>query len=257
MTPSILGALEFPPISHLLEWPEFLFEDTLFGINKAVLLTLIGAMMVLGFFMAAGRRRELVPTGMQNAGEMAIEFIEQDIVVNVMGPEARHWTPFMASIFFFILFLNIFGIIPLVQFPVPSRMAIPMFLALQTWVLMLVVGFKHQGFKFLPNTLFPPGVPGALKPLLAFIELLSVFILRPFTLMVRLFANLMAGHMLLTTFYVLSAALWVKSVGLVVLPLPVAMAIFVTAFEILVAVLQAYIFTILTAVYVSESMHGH
>lgn len=253
----MIGALEFPPISHLLVWPDFLLDGTVLGVNKTVALTLVSAMLVVGFFVAAGRRQALVPTGVQNVGEMAVEFIERDIVVNVMGPEARHWTPFLSSMFFFILFLNIFEIIPIIQFPATSRMAIPMFLALQTWILMIAVGFKHQGFKFIPNTLFPPGVPGALKPLLAFIELLSVFILRPFTLMVRLFANLMAGHMLLTTFYVLSSALWVKSILLVALPLPIFMAIFVTAFEILVAVLQAYIFTILTAVYVGESMHGH
>lgn len=253
----MIGALEFPPISHLLVWPDFLLEDTILGVNKTVLLTLVAALMVIGFFAAAGRRQALVPTGVQNAGEMAVEFIEREVVVSVMGPEARNWTPFLTSMFFFILFLNIFEIVPIIQFPATSRMAVPMFLALQTWVLMIVVGFRHQGFRFIPNTLFPPGVPGALKPLLAFIEVLSVFILRPFTLMVRLFANMMAGHMLLTTFYVLASALWVKSIGLVVLPLPVFMAIFVTAFEILVAVLQAYIFTILTAVYVSESMHGH
>lgn len=253
----MIAALEFPPISHLLVWPDFLFEGTVFGINKTVALTLVAALMVIAIFVTAGRRQALVPTGVQNVGEMAIEFIEREVVVSVMGPEARSWTPFLTSMFFFILFLNIFEIIPIIQFPVTSRMAVPMYLALQTWVLMIVVGFKYQGFKFLPNTLFPPGVPGALKPLLAFIELLSVFVLRPFTLMVRLFANLMAGHMLLTTFYVLASALWVKSIGLVALPLPVFMAIFVTAFEILVAVLQAYIFTILTAVYVGESMHGH
>lgn len=253
----VTGALDFPPVSHLLEWPDFLLKGSLLGINKVVLLTIMGAVLVVAFFWAAGRRQAVVPTGAQNLGEMAIEFVERDIVVNVMGPEAKHWTPFIASIFFFILALNLLGLVPVLQMPVNARMALPMYLALQTWLLMILVGFKHQGFKFIPNTLFPPGVPKALMPLLAFIELLSVFILRPFTLMVRLFANLMAGHMLLTTFYVLSSALFVKSVLVVALPLPVFMAIFVTAFELLVALLQAYIFSILTAVYISESMHGH
>ncbi|HLG00272.1 MAG TPA: F0F1 ATP synthase subunit A [Acidimicrobiia bacterium] len=253
----ITGALDFPPVSHLLEWPDFLLKGSLLGINKVVLLTIMGAVLVVVFFWAAGRRQAVVPSGAQNLGEMAIEFVERDIVVNVMGPEAKHWTPFIASIFFFILALNLLGLVPVLQMPVNARMALPMYLALQTWLLMILVGFKHQGFKFIPNTLFPPGVPKALMPLLAFIELLSVFILRPFTLMVRLFANLMAGHMLLTTFYVLSSALFVKSVLVVALPLPVFMAIFVTAFELLVALLQAYIFSILTAVYISESMHGH
>jgi len=253
----LTGALDFPPVSHLLEWPDFLLKGSLLGINKVVLLTIMGAVLVVVFFWAAGRRQAVVPSGAQNLGEMAIEFVERDIVVNVMGPEAKHWTPFIASIFFFILALNLLGLVPVLQMPVNARMALPMYLALQTWLLMILVGFKHQGFKFIPNTLFPPGVPKALMPLLAFIELLSVFILRPFTLMVRLFANLMAGHMLLTTFYVLSSALFVKSVLVVALPLPVFMAIFVTAFELLVALLQAYIFSILTAVYISESMHGH
>lgn len=253
----VTAALDFPPVSHLLEWPDFLLKGSALGVNKVVLLTILGAVLTVGFFWAAGRRQAAVPTGAQNLGEMAIEFVERDIVINVMGPEARNWTPFIASIFFFILFLNLLGLVPVLQMPVNARMALPMYLALQTWLLMIIVGFKHQGFKFIPNTLFPPGVPKALMPLLAFIELLSVFILRPFTLMVRLFANLMAGHMLLTTFYVLSSALFVKSVLIVALPLPVFMALFVTAFEVLVAVLQAYIFAILTAVYIGESMHGH
>ena len=249
-------ALEFPPISHLLVWPDILFKGTLFGVNKTVLLMWATVALVLWFFLSAGRRKALVPTGVQNVGEMSVEFIEKEIVLSVMGPEARAWTPFLTSMFFFVLFLNIFEIIPLIQFPVPSRMAVPLFLALQTWALMIIMGFKHQGLGYLKHSLFPPGVPGALKPLLALIELLSIFLLRPFTLAVRLFANMMAGHMLLTTFYVLASALWVKSALAIVLPLPVAMAIGITAFEILVSVLQAYIFTILTAVYIGESMSG-
>lgn len=255
-------ALEFPPISHLLVWRDLLLRGTVLGVNKPVLLMLVAAALTVWIFLAGGRRRALVPTGMQNVAEMGVEFIEREIVLSTMGPEGRPWIPFLTSMFFFIFFLNIFEIIPFIQFPVTSRMAIPLYMAVQTWLLMIIVGFKSQGFAYLKHTLFPPGLPGGiggifLKGLLALIELVSVFILRPFTLAIRLFANLLAGHMLLTTFYLLASSLWVKSVLAVALPLPVFMAIFITAFEVLVSVLQAYIFTILTAVYVGESMHGH
>jgi F-type H+-transporting ATPase subunit a len=249
--------VDFPPISHLLVWPDILFKDTPLGVNKTVLLMWLAVALTAVIFIVGGRRRSLVPTTfLQNSAEMGVEFVEREIVLSTMGPGGLGWVPLLTAMFFFIFFLNIFEIIPGIQFPVTSRMAIPMYLALQTWALMIYVGFRHHGFKYLKYSLFPPGVPVALKPLLALIELLSIFILRPFTLMIRLFANLLAGHLLLVTFFLMTAAMWVKGFQILMLPLPLAFAIFITVFEILVSVLQAYIFTILTAVYIGESLHG-
>ena len=253
----MLAALEFPPIDHLLEWKDILFKGTPFGINKTGLLCLASALICIVLFLTAARRKALVPAGVQNVVEAGVDFIETGIVLNVIGEEGLGYAPFLTAIFFFLLFLNLFEIVPFIQFPPASRMAIPLYLALQTWVLFLVIGvMKHGPFRYLKKTLFPPGVPKAMYVLLAPILFVSDFLLRPFTLAVRLFANMMAGHMLLTTFYVLTTTLLAaKAVYLKpITVLPFAMAIGVTAFELLVAVLQAYIFTILTAVYIGESM---
>jgi F-type H+-transporting ATPase subunit a len=140
--------------------------------------------------------------------------------------------------------------------PANARMALPLFLALLVWVLFNVVGVAKQGlFGYLKSSLFPPGVPWPLYILVTPIEFVSTFLVRPFSLAVRLFANLLAGHILLVTFAVLSAALWTKNISALFLPLPFAMLLFLTLFEVLVAFLQAYIFTILTAVYIGGAMH--
>lgn len=249
-------ALEFPPVQHLFDWEEIALKGTPFAINKTVLLLWTVVVIVSALFLVAARRPGLVPTGVRNVVEAGIEFVERGIAREVMGPEGAAWVPFLTTMFFFILFLNLFGIIPLVQFPATSRMAIPGYLAIQTWVIFIVVGIKAQGpLGYLKNSLVPPGVPWPLYFLVVPIEFLSTFLVRPFSLAVRLFANMMAGHLLLTAFYVISAALWSKTALAIILPLPVATAIALTGFELLVVVLQAYIFTILTAVYIGQSIH--
>jgi F-type H+-transporting ATPase subunit a len=249
-------ALQFPPISHILEWKGLLLKGTPLEVNKTVLLMLLATLLVSTLFLWAGRRGSVVPSGMQNAVEAGVDFVRNGIILEVIGPEGLAWTPFLVAMFFWIFLLNIYEIIPGIQFPVTSRMAVPLFMALLVWVLFNLVGVKNQGlFGYIRSSLFPPGVPKALYLLVTPIEFVSTFLVRPFSLAVRLFANLLAGHILLTAFYVLSAALWVKAPLAVVLPLPFAMAVFLTGFEILVSVLQAYIFTILTAVYIGGAMH--
>ncbi len=141
--------------------------------------------------------------------------------------------------------------------PATARIAIPLFLSLLVWVVFIFVGFKHQGPAYLKNSLFPPGVPGPLYILVAPIEFISTFLVRPFSLTVRLFANMLAGHILLVTFSLLTEELvqgdsWIlKPVGI----LPFFMLLFITAFEVLVGFLQAYIFTILAAVYIGGAAH--
>ncbi|MGH9188833.1 MAG: F0F1 ATP synthase subunit A [Acidimicrobiales bacterium] len=251
-----LLALEFPPIEHLVEWPALFLKDTPFAVNKVVLLMWAAAAIVAGLFWAAGRKQSLVPTGVQSVVESGIEFVRNDIILQTMGRDGLAWTPFLVTMFFFTFVTNIFEVIPFIQFPVNARMALPAFMAIMVWVIFNVVGIKSQGFGgYFKSVLLPPGVPKGLLPLVALIEFISTFFVRPFSLAVRLFANMLAGHLLLVTFAVLSAALFTKSVLAVILPLPFAMLILLTGFEILVAVLQAFIFTILTAVYIGGAMH--
>jgi F-type H+-transporting ATPase subunit a len=254
-----LAALHFPPIGELVEWKAILFKDTPFEVNKVVLLMWLGVALVFLLFWLGGRRvksGQLVPAGAQNIAESGIEFVRNDIILQTIGPEGLGWTPFLVTMFFFVFIANIFEVIPLIQFPVTARMALPAFLGIMVWVIYNLVGIKAQGFGgYMKSVLFPPGVPKALLILVTPIEFISTIIVRPFTLAVRLFANMLAGHLLLVTFAVLSAALFTKSVLAVILPLPFAMLTLFTAFEILVAVLQAFIFTILTAVYIGGAMH--
>ncbi len=209
----------------------------------------------------------IAPTGVRNLAESGVEFIEDQIVVQTMGPEGLGWTPFLLTIFIFVYLCNLPGIIPIVYMPATARMALPLFLAVIVWVVYNVVGFKHNGAKYITGMVLPHNVPIALRPLVGVIEFLSNIILRPFALAVRLFANMLAGHMLLVTFALLSNALLFAETKQILLKpmtiLPFFMLLFITAFEVLVGLLQAYIFTILTAVYIglaatpNTDLHHH
>jgi F-type H+-transporting ATPase subunit a len=252
----VLTALEFPPIDELVKWRGLLLKGTPFEVNKVVLLIWLAAFLSFALFWAAGRRQRLVPSGVQNIVEAGVEFVRNDIILQTIGPEGMGWLPFLVTLFFFILIGNTFEVIPVLQFPTNARMALPAFMAILVWFIFNFVGIKSQGFGgYFKSVLFPPGVPKFLLPLVALIEFISTIFVRPFSLAVRLFANMLAGHLLLVTFAVLSAALFTKSVLVVIMPLPFAMLVLLTGFEILVGVLQAFIFTILTAVYIGGAMH--
>jgi F-type H+-transporting ATPase subunit a len=223
--------------------------------NRASGLMVLAALIVVALFMLAFRRPKLVPTGLQNALEAVVEFVRNGIVMEVMGPSGLPWVPFLTSMFMFIFVANVFEILPLVNFPATSRIAIPMFLAGLVWILFNVVGVKEQGLGYFKNTLFPPGVPVALYILVTPIEFVSTFLVRPFSLAVRLLGNMFAGHLILTIFALGTVYLLLKPATMVFAPFAFGLSVFLTAFELLVAVLQAYIFTILTAVYIGTSMH--
>ena len=140
--------------------------------------------------------------------------------------------------------------------PVNARMAVPLFLTALVWVLYMVLGIVKQGpLGYFKNMCFPPGVPKALYILVTPIEFISTIIVRPFSLTVRLFANMLAGHLLLVSFATICAALWALSATIVILPFSFALLVGLTGFEILVGFLQAFIFTILAAVYIGSSLH--
>ncbi len=246
-------ALEFPPINEILRW-----RDLFPTFNKVALIAVAASLISIAIFLLASRQDGLkAPKGVRNLAETIVEFIEQQIVMPTMGRSGMGWTPFLLSLFAFIYLCNLPGIIPILYMPATARIAIPMFLSLLVWVIFIGVGFKHQGPAYIKNSLFPPGVPGPLYVLVAPIEFISTFLVRPFSLTVRLFANLLAGHILLVTFSLLTEELvqgdsWIlKPVGI----LPFFMLMFITAFEVLVGFLQAYIFTILAAVYIGGAAH--
>ncbi|MGK2930446.1 MAG: F0F1 ATP synthase subunit A [Acidimicrobiales bacterium] len=253
---SPIFGIAFPPLTHIVQWPAFLFEDTAFAINKVVLVYFFAVLLTVGLFVL-GNKGALVPSGMQNLAESSVNFVEEGIVLQTMGPDGLKYTPFLMSIFFFVLFTNIFEVIPIIQMPASARIALPMLLALTVWFVFIIVGIIKQGpLGYFKNALFPPGVPPALYILVAPIEFVSTFLVRPFSLMVRLFANLLAGHILLVTFAILTASLVVTEWYAVFLPLPLIALIFFVGFEVLVSVLQAYVFALLTGVYIGSSLHA-
>jgi F-type H+-transporting ATPase subunit a len=252
----VLGGFTFPPVDELFRWKDLVFEDTPFAINKTVLLVLISSAVIVVLMISGSRKMKLQPSGLQNVVEVTYEFVDNGITRDVVGHDAGRYTPFLGTLFLFILFLNLWEIIPGIQFPPTSRMGVPGYLALQTYVIYLFVGFKHQGLKYLTGHLFPPGVPKAFYIIVTPIEFIQLFLVRPFSLAVRLLANMMAGHILLTALALLTAYA-VENVGLlkIVSIGPFLLNIGVTAFELLVGFLQAYIFTLLTAVYIGDSLH--
>jgi F-type H+-transporting ATPase subunit a len=248
-------ALEFPPTSHLIEWPAIVGSGW-YAVNKVVILLGLSVIIAGIFFVIASRPQALVPTGAQNFAEAIVDFIRNDIIMQTMGPEGLWWAPFLFTLFIFVFMCNIWEIIPIAQMPVTSRIAIPVFLALMVWFLYIVVGIKHQGpWGYWKNSIFPPGVPWPMYILVTPIELVTVLVVRPLSLSVRLFANMLAGHLLLVSFAVLTSALFVAQAAYIAAALPFALLVALTGFELLVAVLQAFIFTILTAVYLGSSLH--
>jgi F-type H+-transporting ATPase subunit a len=252
----VIVGLEFPPLGHIVDWPEFAGGD--YGINKVILVYFFAVVLTMLIFIL-GNKKQLVPTGAQNLAEMSVEFVEDQIVLPTIGTRGLKYTPFLISLFFFIFFCNIFEIFPVIQMPATARIALPMFLALLAYVVYHGSGFKEHGpIGYIKHALVPPGVPLPLLFLVVPIEFISKFLVQPFSHTVRLFANLLAGHILLVTFAVLSSALVTAKWYAIFLPLPVIAVIFFTAFELLVSFLQAYVFALLTGVYIGAAIsHEH
>jgi F-type H+-transporting ATPase subunit a len=248
--------LDFPPINEVIRW-----RDAFGNLNKiGMIAVLASGIAILIFLLASRYNPNEAPKGARNLAEMLVDFIEENIVMQTIGKDGLGWTPFLLSLFIFIYLCNLPGIIPIMQMPATGRMAIPLFLSVIVWVVYNAVGIKHQGFiGYFKGIMFPPGVPKPIYLLLTPIELVSTIIVRPFSLAIRLFANMLAGHMLLVTFALLSAAMFeAQTKKFLLVPmgiLPMGMLIFLTVFEVLVGFLQAYIFTILTAVYIGGARH--
>ena len=225
-------------------------------VNRVVLMYFLAALIVITVFALAASRSRFVPKGLQNLVETIVEFVRNDIALAIIGPDGRAWTPFLATLFCFILVSNLFGVIPFLQFPIMSRSGLPIFMAILVWIIFNVVGIRAQGLRgYFKNMLFPPGVPWLVYILLTPVEFISTIIVRPFTLALRLTANMIAGHLILTIFFLGTAYLVAQPLTIVWGGLSLGLSVFLVALELLVATLQAYIFTILTAVYIGGALH--
>lgn len=238
--------------------PAILGDGTWFEFNRISLVRIVAAVVLLTIFWLVARRASVVPTRGQAMLEILLDFVRVQIVEQVMSKEnAKRFLPFLTTLFFAILFFNITGVIPLLNMAGTALIGLPLVMALWVYVMYLGVGIKQHGLGgYLKMNLFPAGVPWFVYPLLTPIEILQVFVLRPATLALRLAANMMAGHLLLvlcfaaTHFFFLEAAGGMKALGAVSL----AAGLGFTLFEVFVAFLQAYVFVMLSAVYLNMSV---
>jgi F-type H+-transporting ATPase subunit a len=244
-----------PDITAFFERPVFTIGGV--AVTKPMVLVIMAAAIVLIFFAAAFARPKLVPRGTQNLGELGLLFVRDQIVRPQMGKKGDGYLPFIMSLFFFVWIMNIFGIIPYIQFPATSKFGIPLGLTLMVWITYISVGIRYQGpIGYFKNMAVPKGAPWWILPLLAPIELFSNILVRPFTLSIRLFANMLAGHLLLLVFGIASWYLAGLTIGLLFAATSLVLTIILTGLELLIQALQAFIFATLTAFYIGDAMES-
>jgi F-type H+-transporting ATPase subunit a len=229
-------------------------------VTKPMLLVVLVVLIILVFFWFAFRKPKLVPRrwwGAQNIGELGILAVRSQILRPQLGQKGDRYLPFLVSMFFFIWLMNLFELIPILQFPATSLFALPVSLTLIVWPTYLFIGMKHQGpIGYFRNMAVPSGAPWWILPLLSPIELLSNIFVRPFTLSIRLMANMLSGHLLLLVFGLASWYLASFSIGLLFAATSFVVFLLVFALEVLITLLQAFIFTTLTAFYISDALEA-
>lgn len=254
------GGFHGPTLEEFFPAP-FLFIGTPFEMNRVMMIRLIATVVLCALFLIGTRRMRLVPTRGQSVAELAVNFAYQSIAVEVLGEKrGRRYAPVITIIFFAVLAMNLTGIVPGLNLAGSSVVGLPFVIAMISWFTFVIAGIREQGgWHFLKSQLFPPGVPWPIYIILTPIEIISTFLLRPATLTIRLLANMMSGHFLLvlcfsaTHFLFLEAAGALKAFGVLTL----SMGVVFTLFELFIAALQAYIFALLTAVYIQLSTEAH
>jgi F-type H+-transporting ATPase subunit a len=216
---------------------------------------LVGAVLVLFTLVYGMRARSVVPGRFQALAEVSYEFIEKMCVAQI-GEEGRRFFPFIFTLFFFVLMGNLLGLLPF-AFTYTSHIAVTAALALMVIVFVTIVAIRENGHHFFTEYFFPPGAPKLLAPLIIPVEIIS-YLSRPVSLSIRLFANMVAGHVMFEVFatfiLMLSAAGVLGTVGAIG---PLAINVLLVGFELLVAFLQAYVFAILTCIYLHDAVHLH
>ncbi|MEO1470152.1 MAG: F0F1 ATP synthase subunit A [Pseudomonadota bacterium] len=221
-------------------------------ITNSTLWMAIALMAISALLIWGTSSRALVPTRTQSVAELMYGFVRQ-MVEDVVGEGGMKYFPYIFTIFTFVLFANVLGMIPM-SFTTTSHIAVTVFLALSVFITVTIIGFVKHGTHFL-SFFWPAEAPGWLRPILCVIEVIS-YLVRPVSHSIRLGANMLAGHAVLKVFAGLVALALAGGLGPVAI-LPLAAMVGLTAFEILVALIQAYIFTVLTCVYLHDALHMH
>ena len=251
-----------PTLEHEFDPTPFLFVGTPFEINRIMLVRLIATVVLALLLILYARRSKLIPGRAQAAMEYLLEFSKVSIAEEIMGgeKEAHRYQPLIMTIFLGTLFMNLTGVIPGLQIAGTSLIGMPLVYALVAYVGFIAAGIRSQGLGFFKAQLMPKGVPWPIYFLMVPLEFLSTFILRPVTLTVRLLANMMAGHFILVLCFVGTHFLYFSLggfSGVFLGSLAFLGGIVFVAFELFIAALQAYIFTMLSAAYISLSVSEH
>ncbi len=240
--------VEFFPVAHI--------GNTEIAFTNSALFMFVAVILITGFLILGTTKRALVPSRLQSAAELSYEFVATTIR-STAGAEGMRFFPFVFTLFMFVLTANFIGLIPF-TFTVTSHIIVTAALAFLVFVLVLGYGLYRHGLHFF-NLFVPKGVPIYILPLIVFIEVLS-FVSRPISHSVRLFANMLAGHITLQVFagFIILMGSTMGAVGWLGGILPFGMIVILMALETLVAFLQAYVFAILTCIYLNDAIHpGH
>ncbi|MCS5728432.1 F0F1 ATP synthase subunit A [Herbiconiux moechotypicola] len=253
------GGFHGPSIDEFFP-PAIFFAGTDFEINRIVLIRFLAVIAIILVFWLGTRRMRVVPGRFQSVVEMGLDFTRVNIAEDLLGKkDGRRFLPLITTIFFAVLFMNITGIIPFLNISANSTIGMPLVLAVAAWIAFIYAGLRKHPAAFFKNALFPPGVPWPLYIIVTPIELVSTFVLRPITLTLRLLMNMIVGHLLLVLFFAATqfffftasqTSIFYSLFGVGTL----AFGFVFTLFELLVAVLQAYVFALLTTVYIQLAL---
>ena len=228
--------------------PEIKIAGLDLSFTNASLFMVISASIILLFLFSSTKEKKIIPNKLQLIAEKFYLFVAK-MISDTAGSKAKPYFPFIFSLFMFVLFCNMVGMLPY-SFTVTSHIIVTLIMALFIFIAVTIIGFVNHGFKYL-KIFVPSGVPVVLLPLITIIEIIS-YLSRPVSLSVRLFANMMAGHTMLKVF-----GGFVISLGLLGGWLPLSFSVALTGLEVLVAFLQAYVFAILTCIYLNDALNLH
>ncbi len=237
-------------------WQPYIGEGN-FALTRPMTLMIFSTVLIVVVMLLATRRLSVVPSKSQAATEGLYDLVRNSIGRELLGSkEFMRYVPLLFAMFILILVNNLFGVIPVIQYPTMARIAFPIALAAVVIGVYLAIGFKRRGVFGYLKSLLPPGLPWILIPLFFFLEIVTFFFTRPVTLALRLFGNMFAGHMLLLLMALGGEHLLLHGgpVGVGLSVGPFAMTFLLTIFELLVEFLQAYIFTLLAAMYIAGSL---
>ncbi len=247
------GGFEAPGPAEF--WQPLIGEGA-FAITRPAIVLVLSVALISAVLLALTRRMTMVPSKGQFAAEGVYALVRNSIARDIIGShDFLKFVPLLFTMFTLILVNNLFGIVPLIQFPTMSRFGFPVALTLVVFVLYHLVGIRRKGFIEYHKGFVPPGLPKLLVPIMFGLELVTFYITRPLTLSLRLFANMMAGHLLLLVFILGGEQMLEGGIGLKLTSVAAFLfAIVMTFFELLVQFLQAYIFTLLAALYIAGSL---